>query len=61
MIGKLVKFKVATLHGRAVVAGIVKRVFDDGRMEVKAQLGGYYTLQPSEIFYDHDANRPSGQ
>ena len=57
MLNKLVKFKVPTLHGQSVVAGVVKRVFPDGRMEVKAQLGGYYVLQPSEIFYDHEANR----
>ena len=57
MIGKLVKFKVPTLHGQAIVAGTVKHVLPDGRMEVKAQQGGYYTLQPSDIFYNHDANK----
>ena len=57
MIGKQVMFKAPSLNGKMTLAGIVKRILPDGRMEVKSQNHGYWTLKPSEVFYDHEANK----
>lgn len=48
-IGQIVKFKVNTLHGLGNAAGTIKRILPDGRLEVKAQQGGYYTLRVNEV------------
>ena len=49
IIGTLVKFKIPGLNGLRTIAGTVKRVLPDGRLEVKAQAGGYYTIAASEV------------
>mgnify|MGYP003394841097 CR=1 FL=1 len=43
-IGTLITFKIPGLYGRRTVAGTIKRILPDGRIEVKAQLGGYYII-----------------
>ena len=48
-IGQLVKFKIQTIHGMGKAAGIVKRILPDGRIEIKAQLGGYYILELDQL------------
>ncbi len=49
IIGTLVKFKIPSLNGLRTIAGTVKRVMPDGKLEVKAQQGGYYVINASEI------------
>jgi hypothetical protein len=49
LVGKLVKFPMNTLHGKKTAAGVVKRVLPDGRLEIKAQLGGYYQVASEEL------------
>lgn len=49
MIGSMVKFKIPGLNGLRTIAGTVKRVLPDGKIEVKAQAGGYYTIAASEV------------
>jgi hypothetical protein len=56
MLSKLVKFQIPSLHGKSTVAGIVKRILPDGSLEVKAQLGGYYVIKPSEVINPPAAN-----
>jgi hypothetical protein len=49
LIGKIVKFPVNTLHGKGKQAGTVTRVMPSGKIEIRAQLGGYYVVDPSEL------------
>ena len=49
MIGKLVKFKIPGLNGLRIIAGTVKRILPDGRLEVKAQIGGYYLVTVTDV------------
>ncbi len=49
LIGKIVKFPVNTLHGKKMRAGTVKRVMPNGKLEIVAQLGGYYEMGLNEI------------
>ena len=47
-VGVMVRFSVPTLHGTGKMAGRVVRTLPDGRLEVRAQLGGYYTINAEE-------------
>ena len=49
LVGRLVQFLIPSLHGVSRISGTVKRLLPDGRLEVKAQQGGYFILHASEI------------
>lgn len=51
-IGDLVKFTAPGPNGPMNLAGTVKRVLPDGRLEIKSQNHGYFTLHPSELTTD---------
>ena len=46
---RLVSFKIPGIPGPRRVAGIVKLVLPDGRLEVKSQNDGYHKIAISEI------------
>lgn len=48
-LGTMVKFKIAGPNGLHRVAGIVKKILDDGRLEVKTQNNGYHVVTESEL------------
>lgn len=48
-LGKLVKFKIPSLNGPMKVAGTVKLILPDGRLEVKSQNHGYHKVAISEL------------
>lgn len=48
-IGEIVKFKIPSLQGMKTVAGTIKRILDDGALEIKSQQDGYYTLRPGDL------------
>ena len=49
-IGKLVKFKIPGLNGPRAISGTVTRMrLADGKIEVRAQAGGYYVIKINEI------------
>lgn len=43
-VGDLIKFKIPGLNGPMSVAGIVKRILPDSRLEVKSQNHGYHVV-----------------
>ena len=47
--GSMVTFLAPSLHGPSKLAGTVKRILPDGRLEVKSQQHGYYILYKSEV------------
>jgi hypothetical protein len=48
-VGDMVTFTIPGLHGPMKVAGFVKRILPDGRLEVKTQQHGYHMPAPSEV------------
>ena len=52
LLGKLVKFRIPSLHGTSVIAGVIKRCVIGGKVEVKAQGGGYFIINTWEILKD---------
>jgi len=48
-VGDMVTFTIPGLHGPMKVAGIVKRILPDGRLEVKTQQHGYHMPVPGEV------------
>ncbi len=48
-IGEIVKFKIPGLNGPKNVAGTIKRILPDGKLEIKSQQDGYWTIDRLEI------------
>ena len=48
-LGKLVKFKIPSLNGPMKIAGTVKMILPDDRLEVKSQNHGYHKVAISEL------------
>ena len=49
MMNELVKLKILGPNGSMSVAGTIKRILPDGRVEVKTQQHGYYVVAADEI------------
>ncbi len=45
----LVKILIPGLNGKKKVAGKITRVYPDGRVEIKTQQDGYWTVKAEEI------------
>ena len=45
----LVKIQIPGLNGPRTVAGIIKRILPNGKVEIKTQDDGYWTVDPSTI------------
>ena len=52
--GALVKFMSPGPHGSMKLAGTVKRVLPDSRLEIRSQNHGIHTLHPSELGHQAD-------
>ena len=48
-LGKLVKFKIPSLNGPMKIAGTVKMILPDDRLEVKSQNHGYHKVAISAL------------
>ncbi len=48
-VGDLVLLRAAGLHGQTTLAGTVKRVLDNGLVEVKTQQHGYFTRTAAQL------------
>lgn len=47
--GAMVMTTMPTLHGPKEQAGTVARVLEDGRVEIRMQLGGYVTKAAADV------------
>ncbi len=45
----LVKIKIPGLNGPRIVSGVIKRIMPNGKVEIKTQQDGYWTVEPSTI------------